>query len=173
MNLIVTCPRKYEEDAKQEIEKILNDLGDTNPEINILYMPGILTLDTQVEYSKISESITKKINDEPWSLRYCLRIIPVQSFSETKIEEIIHSLMELTNVIKSNQSFRITIEKRNSTISSKELISTIAKNFQNKVSLKNPDWIILIEIIGEKTGVSVIKENDILSIPKMKRALID
>ena len=173
MNLIVTCPRKYEEDAKQEIEKILNDLGDTNPEINILYMPGILTLDTQVEYSKISESITKKINDEPWSLRYCLRIIPVQSFSETKIEEIIHSLMELTNVIKSNQSFRITIEKRNSTISSKELISTIAKNFQNKVSLKNPDWIILIEIIGEKTGVSVIKENEILSIPKMKRALTD
>lgn len=173
MNLIVTCPRKYEEDAKQEIEKILNDLGDTNPEINILYMPGILTLDTQVEYSEISKSIIKKINDEPWLLRYCLRIIPVQRFSETKIEEIIHSLMELTNVIKSNQSFRITIEKRNSTISSKELISTIAKNFQNKVSLKNPDWIILIEIIGEKTGVSVIKENEILSIPKMKRALTD
>ena len=81
--------------------------------------------------------------------------------------------MKLTNVIKSNQSFRITIEKRNSIISSKELISTIAKNFQNKVSLKNPDWIILIEIIGEKTGVSVIKENEILSIPKMKRALTD
>ncbi len=173
MNLIVTCSRKYEEDAKQEIEKILNDLGDTNPEINILYMPGILTVDTQVEYSQISKSIIKKINDEPWSLRFCLRIVPVQSFSETKIEEITHSLMKLTNVIKSNQSFRITIEKRNSIISSKELISTIAKNFQNKVSLKNPDWIILIEIIGEKTGVSVIKENDILSIPKMKRALTD
>ncbi len=173
MNLIVTCPRKYEEDAKQEIEKILNDLGDANPEINILYMPGILTLDTQVEYSKISESIIKKISDEPWSLRYCSRIIPVQSFSETKIEEIIRSLMKLTNVIKSNQSFRITIEKRNSTISSKELISAIAKNFQNKVSLKNPDWIILIEIIGEKNGVSVIKENEIISIPKMKRSLTD
>jgi len=173
LNLIVTCSRKYEEDAKQEIEKILNDLGDTNPEINILYMPGILTVDTQVEYSQISKSIIKKINDEPWSLRFCLRIVPVQSFSETKIEEITHSLMKLTNVIKSNQSFRITIEKRNSIISSKELISTIAKNFQNKVSLKNPDWIILIEIIGEKTGVSVIKENDILSIPKMKRALTD
>ena len=173
MNLIVTCPRKYEEDAKLEIEKILNDLGDVNPEINILCMPGILILDTQIEYSKISKSIIKKINDEPWSLRYCLRIIPVQIFSETKIEEIIHSLMKLTEVIKSDQSFRITIEKRNSTISSKELISTIAKNFQNKVSLKNPDWIILIEIIGEKTGVSVIKENEILSIPKMKRALTD
>jgi len=115
LNLIVTCPRKYEEDAKQEIEKILNDLGDTNPEINILYMPGILTVDTQVEYSQISKSIIKKINDEPWSLRFCLRIVPVQSFSETKIEEITHSLMKLTNVIKSNQSFRITIEKRNST----------------------------------------------------------
>ena len=111
MNLIVTCPRKYEEDAKQEIEKILNDLCDTNPEINILYMPGILTLDTQVEYSKISESITKKINDEPWSLRYCLRIIPVQSFSETKIEEIIHSLMELTNVIKSIKVLELPLKK--------------------------------------------------------------
>ncbi|MGZ5484583.1 MAG: THUMP domain-containing protein [Nitrososphaeraceae archaeon] len=38
-----------------------------------------------------------------------------------------------------------------------------------KVSLENPDWIILIEIIGNKTGISVLKEIDIFNSIMEKR----
>ena len=119
------------------------------------------------------EKIREKIIDEPWSIRYCLRIIPIQGVCKTNIKEIEDAILKKTGVIKSEDSYRITIEKRNSKVSSDEIISKIAKNISNKVSLDNPDWVILIEIIGDEAGVSVIRNNNILSVEKIKRSLSD
>jgi tRNA acetyltransferase TAN1 len=65
------------------------------------------------------------------------------------------------------------LEKRNSDISSQELITKIAKNIKNKVSLENPDKIIQIEILGGITGMSILKKSDILSVEKTKRSMSD
>ena len=63
------------------------------------------------------------------------------------------------------KQYRISIEKRNSDLSSKEIITKIANNIKNKVSLEFPDKILLIEILGNKTGVLFLK-NQIFSAPK-------
>ncbi len=75
--------------------------------------------------------------------------------------------------VKKDQTYRITVEKRNSNISSDEIISKIASNIQNKVSLEESDWIVLIEILGSEAGIAVLKAEDILSVQKTKRALSD
>jgi tRNA acetyltransferase TAN1 len=54
--------------------------------------------------------------------------------------------------ISEGESYRISIEKRNSDISSQEVITKIANKIKNKVSLENPDKIIQIEILGGITG---------------------
>ena len=173
MNLIVTCPRRLEDEAKEEIEKILIELGDENPKITITEMPGILTAITYLNQIELIEKIREKIIDEPWSVRYCLRIIPIQKTCSTNINEIATEVQSLIGVFKPEDSYRITIEKRNSEISSKEIISEIAKNISNKVCLDNPDWVVLIEIIGKETGVSVLRNNIILSVEKVKRSISD
>ena len=63
------------------------------------------------------------------------------------------------------------LKKRNSDLSSKEIITKIANNIKNKVSLEFPDRILLIEILGNKTGVSILKKSDILSTEKTKRSM--
>jgi len=47
MNLIITCPRHFENETLEEIKGILNEMGDTNPIISITEMPGILTISTK------------------------------------------------------------------------------------------------------------------------------
>ena len=173
MNLIITCPRHFEEEASEEIMRILFELGDQEPKIIISSMPGILTGTTSLNPIESIEKIREKILDEPWSIRYCLRIIPIQGICKTNIKEIEDEILKKIGVIKSGDSYRITIEKRNSKVSSDEIISKIAKNISNKVSLDNPDWVILIEIIGDDAGVSVIRNNNILSVEKTKRSLSD
>ena len=173
MNLIITCPRHFEEEASNEVREILTDLGDKAPKITISNMPGILTGFTSLEPIKSIKKIREKILDEPWFIRYCLRIIPIQAVCKTSVDEIEGEILKKAEIINPENKYRITIEKRNSNISSEELISTIAKNFENKVSLDEPDWIILIEIIGEITGISFIQSNDILSVEKTKRSLSD
>ena len=169
MNLIITCARSLESETKNEINKILAELGDQEPEILNVGMRGILMVDTIIEPSKIIDWVKNKIVEEPWLIRYCLRIIPIQSITETNIDKIKQNVIKLKDSIQKNDSYRITVEKRNTSISTNEIITEVAKIFPNKVSLNKPDLIVLIEILGDKTGISILKDSELFSLDKSKR----
>ena len=169
MNLLVTCARNLESETKNEIGKILDEVGDQEPEILNVGMRGILLVNTSIETSRIIEWVKDKVVEEPWLIRYCLRMIPIQTITETEMDKITESVIKLKDVIKQDDSYRITIEKRNTDVSSTEIITDIAKIFPNKVSLNQPDWIVLIEILGDKTGISILKDSEIFSLDKTKR----
>lgn len=171
MNLIVTCARHLESETKQEIVGILEKIGDSEPVITVTNMSGILTVDTKLEPIEVVKKIKEMLLDEPWCIRYCLRVIPIQKIVETKIESIEDGISDLIKLISNGESYRISIEKRNSNISSQELISRVAKKIKNKVSLEFPDKIILIEILGNKTGIAIVKKENILSVEKTKRSI--
>ena len=169
MNLIITCARSLESETKNEISKILDELGDQEPEILNVGMRGILMVNTIIEPSKIIDWVRNKIVEEPWLIRYCLRIIPIQSITETNIDKIKQNVIKLKDSIQKNDSYRITVEKRNTSISTNEIITEVAKIFPNKVSLNKPDLIVLIEILGDKTGISILKDSELFSLDKSKR----
>ena len=171
MNLIITCARHLEEDTEEELRDILNELGDSEIEVSISDMSGILTAQTKLDPIEVVKKMKEILLDQPWSIRYCLRIIPIQKVIETKIEMIEKAISNISNQILDGETYRILIEKRNSDISSKEIITKIAHEIKNKVSLDFPDKIILIEILGGMTGISILKEADILSIEKTKRSM--
>ena len=171
MDLIITCARHLEPETSEEISSILEELGDPSPEITITNMSGILTAKTILEPIKVVRKIKEMLLDEPWSIRYSLRIIPIQKEIETKIENIERCIEEMSEQISQEETYRISIEKRNSDLSSKEIISKIASKIKNKVSLEFPDKIILIEILGNKTGISLLQKSDVLSTEKTKRSM--
>jgi len=171
MNLIITCARHLEEETGNEITDILDELGDSNVKISISNMSGILTAETTLDPIEVVRKMKEILLDEPWSIRYCLRVIPIQKFIETNVEEIEKTISSMLNQIQDTDTYRISIEKRNSNISSKEIITKIANKIKNKVSLDFPDKIILIEILGITTGVSILEKSDILSLEKTKRSM--
>jgi tRNA acetyltransferase TAN1 len=149
----------------------LEELGDSDAKITITSMSGILTAETKLDPVETVRKIKEMLLDEPWSVRYCKRIIPIQKVIESKIEEIEKSVEEMSNQILDEETYRISVEKRNSELSSKEIITKIANKIKNKVSLEFPDKVLLIEILGNKTGVSILKKSDILSTEKTKRSM--
>ena len=171
MNLIITCARHLEEETEEELRDILDELGDSEIEVSISDMSGILTAQTKLDPIEVVKKMKEILLDQPWSIRYCLRIIPIQKVIETKIETIEMTISSISNQILDGETYRILIEKRNSEISSKEIITKIAHEIKNKVSLDFPDKIILIEVLGGMTGISILKEADILSIEKTKRSM--
>ena len=171
MNLIITCPRHLEPETEEELREILEEFGDSDVKFSITNMSGILTAETHLDPIEVVRKIKDMLLDEPWSIRYCKRIIPIQKVIESKIDQIENSTSELSNQILENETYRISIEKRNSDLSSKEIITKIADKIKNKVSLEFPDKILLIEILGNITGISILKKSDILSIEKTKRSI--
>ena len=171
MNLIVTCARHLEGDTEDELIDILDKLGDSDVKISVSSMSGIIMVETKLDPIEVVRKIKEMVLDEPWSIRYCLRIIPIQKAVKTNIEEIEKAISSMSDQIEKKESYRILIEKRNSDISSKEIITKIANGIKNKVSLDFPDKIILIEILGIVTGISILKKSDILSLEKTKRSM--
>jgi tRNA acetyltransferase TAN1 len=88
------------------------------------------------------------------------------------MEEIEHAVAEQVEVIRNRESFRVSIEKRQSTFSSKDVIDAVASKIPRKVNLQNPHKIVLIEIISQLAGVSIIEPDSILGVEREKRSSI-
>ena len=173
LNLLATCARHFENETKDEIITILQELGDKNPQISMTEFSGILYINTSADPKEIVKKIRQKIEDEPWSIRYTLRAIPIESITKTDVREIADAALKQAEIMKPNETYRITIEKRNSSVSSGEIISQIANKIANKVSLEKYNWIVLVEILGEMTGISVLKDEDVLSVERHKRGSLE
>ena len=173
MNLIITCPRHFEDDTKSEITTIIQECGDQSPQITITEFSGILSVSTTVNPLDVIKKIRQKLEDEPWEIRYTSRAIPMYDITKTDITQITDAAIKQAKTLHQDDTYRITIEKRNSNISSGEIITQIANGIPNKVSLEKYDWIVLVEILGAITGVSVLKDSDILSVEREKRGSLD
>jgi tRNA acetyltransferase TAN1 len=79
--------------------------------------------------------------------------------------------IELMKKIPTDGSLKIQIEKRHTNLKQLDIINEIAPFISTKVDLTNPSWILLIEIIGKYTGISVIKNEILFSSMIEKRNL--
>ena len=169
MNLLITCQRNMEYETINEITQLLDMFGDSNPNILKTKFSGIIIAETVLEALEVIERFRRKIENEPWELRYSSRIIPIQKICQTDLALIRQNVIDLIPSIKSDETYKISLEKRDSEIMRNEIISNIADLLTNKVSLEEPDWEIILQILGNKTGIGVMPKNSILSINKIKR----
>jgi len=114
--------------------------------------------------------ITEFVRSEPFKVRFIMRIIPVDKVVDTKIEDIVRTVKELAPAIGPGETFRITIEARDSPYKDRDLIDAIADAVDRQVDLDSPDKVVLLQIFGEYAGISIISPHDIISIQKLKRA---
>lgn len=167
-NLIATSLRGQEPLAATELGELLRSLGDENPSINMTRIAGLLTANTSLNPFNVIEQVRTILEKEPWRISYLMRLIPIEEVVETKPERIAEAVKKLASKIPENATYRVTVEKRHTKLSSKEIIEAAASNVDRKVSLENPEWIVLIEVLGGATGIAVIKPEQILSTTKQQ-----
>ena len=169
MNLLITCQRNLEEQTIDEIRNLLDEFGDSNPKISKTEFSGIIQVNTIIDTIEVITKIREKISEEPWLIRFCSRLIPIQKECESNLNVIRNEIAKMIFCINKDQTYRITIEKRNSQMKSQEIVSHIADLIPNKVSLEYPDWEIVIQIMGKITGIGIVPKNSILSVNREKR----
>jgi tRNA acetyltransferase TAN1 len=170
-NLLVSTSRGNERNACSEIWYLLRELGDSEPKTDRTSAIGLVVAKTKMDPIHVVRELARKLVECPWKFRYILKVSPVEKIVPSSIAEIDRCVSTMAKRIGEKESFRITVRKRHTTLSTKELVDTIAKGVDRKVDLDNPDKVILIEIIGELAGVSVISPSDVLSVEKAKRSI--
>jgi tRNA acetyltransferase TAN1 len=167
-NLIVSTSRFREEEAQDEILDLLDMLGDSDAEAEITEIKGLLLAQTGLDPFAIVRSLKELVASEPWHVRYILRVLPIEAVVATEIDAIKQAAKGLAAKIGSD-SFRITVEKRHSPLESIEVIKAVAGEIENKVDLEDPDWIVLVQILGNQTGISVLRHDQMFSAVIEKR----
>lgn len=167
-NLLVTTSRGNEEDACSELWYLLGQIGDSASAVEKTGVAGLIAAKTAFNPFEVVEKFRKILHERPYEFRYTLRIIPIEKVVRTDLGEIQRVATEIGSKIAENETFRVTIEKRFTTTSTQDIIEAATANIERKVDLNKPDKILLIEVIGGLTGISVIKPDNILSVMKEK-----
>ncbi len=167
-NLLATTSRGNEENACSELWYLLGQIGDSASTVEKTGVAGLIAAKTAFNPFEVVEKFRKILRERPYEFRYTLRIIPIERIVRTDLGEIQRVATELSSKIVKNETFRVTVEKRFTTASTQDIIEAAATNIERKVDLNKPDKILLIEVIGGLTGISVIKPDDILSVMKEK-----
>lgn len=167
-NLLATTIRGNERQMCHELAYLLNAIGDTAPEVAKTGIRGVIVGKTALNPIDAIEKLRSILLERPYEFRYALRILPIEKVIRTDIDELKQAVEELAAKIGANETFRVTVEKRFTSLHSRDLIEAAASCIQRKVDLENPDRILLIEVIGGLTGISFVKPEHVLAVVKEK-----
>ena len=168
-NLIVTTNRGNERQMVYEILYLLKEeLGDQAAEASKTGVRGLIIAKTSLNPCEAIGKLKAVLHERPYQFRYALRIIPVEKVVRTDLEEIKLAAALLAAGIGENETFRVSVEKRFTQLHARDFIEAVATGIQRKVNLENPDKILLVEVLGAMTGLSLIEESDVLAVPKEK-----
>ena len=166
---MATTSRGNERPMINEIVYLLKEeLGDSEAQAAKTKIRGLIVAKTSFDPCMVIEKFRAILKERPYEFRYALRILPIEKVVPTDLEEIKRATAELAAKIGENESFRVTVEKRFTTLHTKDLIEAAAGDIERKANLENPDKILLIEVLGALTGLSLLKQSDILAVVKEK-----
>ena len=157
--------------ACSELWMLLRAAGDETPTVYRTRVKGLIAAETNLEPVEAIRRIRGELRERPESFKNLLRVLPVEATVPTEIGEIVETALRLAEKIPGDESFRVTLDKRRTELRSREVIDAVAEKIDRKVDLEEPDWIVLVEIVGKRTGVAVVPRDGVISVQK-ERALL-
>jgi tRNA acetyltransferase TAN1 len=168
-NLLVSTSRGNERQMCSELDYLLKELiGDPEPAVAKTGIRGLVVARTTLAPCEVIERLREILQERPYEFRYALRIIPIERVLPTNLDEIKKVATELAAKIGENETFRVTVEKRFTNLHAKDFITAVAEGIERKVDLEHPDRILLIEVLGGFTGISLIRPVDLFAVLKEK-----
>ena len=167
-NLLATTYRRDEGHARSELRYLLEQIGDKTAVVDRTGVSGLIVAKTTLDPYAAIRKFREILEERPYEFRYMLRVIPIEKVVHTSLEQIQGAAKELGSKVAEGETFRVRVEKRFTSTHSREIIEAAAAAIKRKVNLTKPDKILLVEVLGGLTGVSIAKPDEILSVLKEK-----
>ena len=166
-NLFVSVMKGFEIPACEEMKDLLEQLGDTTPQVTPSVAQGIILAYTNLDPFIVIKKIKELIQKDKFRYFLILKLRPIESVVEADLDEIKQVCSKLAEKkIKKEETFRITLERRFTNIARNELIIAAASNIDRKVDLKQADKIVFIEVLEDSVGISILSPEDKVSVIK-------
>lgn len=169
--MLATTEQLTMSEASSELWMNLRAVGDEEAKVDRSRIKGLILGWSSLGAVEAIHTLRAYMIDEPERFRNIYRLMPILSWVNTEVENIVEEVKRQKDRVGVDETFRVTVEKRRTGLSRLEVIKPVADLFHNEVDLENPGWEILINILGRRTGVSVIRPDDKLNVQKEKHKL--
>jgi len=151
--------------ARNEIICLLRKLGDDSPVVRRTIAKGITGVKTKLDPPVVVAGLRLLYQDDPSQFQFTYKWVPIDAWAPSEIEAIKAEVSRLKERILRGERWRMIVEKRRFTKYHKiQIITSVADLIDEKVDLKNPDKILMLQILGNQTGVAVLRPGDIFSV---------
>jgi tRNA acetyltransferase TAN1 len=154
MILLVTAPPGREGDAILELEWALKKVRVKGTDWR-----GVLLAETPLPKE---ESLKRLKNFETQAIQ---RVVPLEMLVPARWEEIEKAVLELGKAIDGTFAVRAKV-RGNKRLSQRELEvklgSLLVERYNLRVNLSEPDYTVLVEVLGKKAGIGLVRKGEVL-----------
>lgn len=170
-NILATTEKITVSAASSQLWMNLRAIGDPEPKVTKSRIRGIIMAQTSLDPIEAIMKLREHMELDVGRYDKIFRVFPVVAKVPSQIDDIVEEVKKQAGVMEEGQKFRITLEKRETEFRSMEIIGPVAEAIENEVDLTSPDWVVLLEMMGKITGVTVMPPEGMLNVQKESYAL--
>ncbi len=167
-NILITLQGQKAAESGEEvvgIEEIEMALQKQEPVLNIKEsnFPNVILIDLSIN----PQDAVQILRDTPTTV--ISKVVPIEIVTRTRLSSILEKVLHLAgDKFDHGETFvvRCDLRGRKYFESKEELISNITEELSEKLNLsvdeKDPNWVVQVEVVGEDTGISILKPEEIL-----------
>ena len=156
--LLISSARTLERNASSEIYYMFTEILGYE-DVKVSPVKGISGL-SLAKISKDSilaiEEAKRTIENDVSVLRYVLKLVPIQYRIATSYENFEVASSTFSSQIKNGDTWKISLRRRHTNFSREDIITSIASKItKGKVLLDNPDYYLIVEVLGKWTYLAL------------------
>lgn len=150
--------------ARREIVRILNEFGDENPLVQKTAVMGIAFVRTCLDNRDVIHRC-RELLETGAEFFFAIKWLPVDYWCETDLDAMKQVITDhIKDRIGENETWGMIVKKRRwQRYHTDEIVEHLAASIERKVDLRDPDWIVWVDVVGRETAISLLRPKDIFS----------
>jgi tRNA acetyltransferase TAN1 len=164
-DVLVSYPWRRFGRARREITGLLARCGVAPAHVERTAVPGIALVHTDLDGREVIARC-RALFEAGQTFRFAVKWLPVDVWCDTGLDAIKAAIDEhIAGRIAVDQTWAMHVEKRRwRQYHTREIIEHLASSIDRAVDLRNPDWIVWIDVLGPRTAISLLKRDEIFSL---------
>jgi len=168
-NLLITYNPAHARRAEDEVRTLLRGAGEDSKFLKS-DVEGVFLLRTKKDPRMLVKQLIKFGKANPAQFAYTYHWVPIDVWVKSDVSAIGKVMKEFDKKIDPAKSWKLDLVKRHfEKAGATDLILKLTEYIDKpKVDLKNPDFVVKVEILGDKTGCALLTADELLDANALK-----
>ncbi|HVO77697.1 MAG TPA: THUMP domain-containing protein [Methanomassiliicoccales archaeon] len=168
-NLLVTYHGSLEGLGETEVRTRLQEAGAGLEELKRSDVEGVFLCKVSGDPKKVVADVRTICVGQPDLFHETHHWTPVERWVRTDMAEMAKAAGELGAGISPTDSWMLVLRKRKTPLHTMDLVKLLTDPIdRGRVDLKHPDKMLVVEIMGETTGMSLVAKDQLLDVNKVR-----